>query len=72
MRGYAPRSSCSWRRSGLGAYLYFVDAKKPVAEENAKQKVFAADATKIDQLEVKSASGEVTVAQEEDAAAGPS
>ena len=46
--------------AGLFAYLYFIDAKKPVADEKAKQKIFTYDATKIDQLEVKSASGEVT------------
>jgi Domain of unknown function (DUF4340) len=45
---------------GFGAYLYFIDAKKPVTEENAKQKVFGLDASKIEQLEVKSASGDVT------------
>ena len=46
--------------AGLFAYLYFVDAKKPVTDDKAKTKVFSADSTKIDQLEVKSASGEVT------------
>ena len=46
--------------AGLGAYLYFIDAKKPVIDEKAKQKVFTADATKIDRLDVKSASGDVT------------
>ena len=50
---------------GLGAYLYFIDAKKPVADEHAKQKVFTADASKIDQLEVKSASGDVTALKKE-------
>jgi hypothetical protein len=50
---------------GLGAYLYFIDAKKPVTDENAKQKVFTADATKVDQLEVKSATGDVTVLKKE-------
>jgi hypothetical protein len=45
---------------GLGAYLYFVDAKKPIADEHPKEKLFTADATKVDQLEVKAASGEVT------------
>lgn len=46
--------------AGLFAYLYFVDAKKPIVDENAKQKVFTADATSVDQLEVKSEAGEVT------------
>jgi hypothetical protein len=44
----------------LGAYLYFVDAKKPIADPNVKQKVFTIDASKIDQLQIKSASGELT------------
>jgi hypothetical protein len=51
--------------AGLFAYLYFVDAKKPVADDKTKEKVFTADATKIDQLEVKSASGEVTSLKKE-------
>jgi hypothetical protein len=46
--------------AGLFAYLYFVDAKKPLTDDKAKTKVFSADSTKIDQLEVKSTSGEVT------------
>lgn len=45
---------------GFGAYLYFVDAKKPVADPAAKQKVFALDAAKIEELSIKSASGDVT------------
>ena len=45
---------------GLGAYLYFVDAKKPVVDTAAQEKVFSVDSSKITQLEVKSASGEVT------------
>jgi hypothetical protein len=51
--------------AGLGAYLYFIDAKKPVIDEKAKQKVFTADATNVDQLEVKSASGDVTSLKKE-------
>ena len=46
--------------AALGAYLYFIDAKKPVTDDKAKEKIFTADATKVDQLEVKSATGEVT------------
>jgi Domain of unknown function (DUF4340) len=46
--------------AGLGAYLYFVDAKKPLTDETAKEKVFSVDATTIDQLRVKSESGDVT------------
>ena len=34
--------------AGLFAYLYFVDAKKPVADDKAKEKVFTADSTKIE------------------------
>ena len=45
---------------GFGAYLYFIDAKKPVADKNAKQKIFSFDASKINQLEIKAASGDVT------------
>jgi hypothetical protein len=44
----------------LGGYLYFIDAKKPVTDKDAKQKIFSVDASKIDQLQIKSASGDVT------------
>jgi hypothetical protein len=47
--------------AALGAYLYFVDAKKPVADETAKKKVFSLDAGKIEQMQIKSDSGDVTV-----------
>jgi hypothetical protein len=42
----------------VGGYLYFVESKRPVPDENAKQKVFTTDAAKINQLEIKSATGE--------------
>lgn len=45
---------------GFGGYLYFVDSKRPVADENAKKKVFSYEADKINQLQVKSDTGEVT------------
>jgi len=47
---------------GLLAYLYFVDAKKPVTEEGVEKrdKVFTVDADKIDELKVKSSSGETS------------
>ena len=45
---------------GLGGYLYFVESERPVADENAKKKVFTYDAAKINQLQIKSSSGEVT------------
>ena len=47
---------------GLLAYLYFVDAKKPVTEEGVEKrdKVFTVDADKLDELKVKSSSGETS------------
>ena len=45
---------------GLGGYLYFVESERPVADENAKAKVFTYDAAKINQVQIKSSSGEVT------------
>ena len=45
---------------GLGGYLYFVESDRPVADENAKPKVFTYDAAKINQVQVKSSAGEVT------------
>ena len=35
---------------GLGGYLYFVESERPVADANAKAKVFTYDAAKINQL----------------------
>src|SRR4029453_4529692 len=45
---------------GLGGYLYFVESERPVADADAKKKVFTYDAAKINQLQVKSSTGEVT------------
>lgn len=45
---------------GFGGYLYFVDSKRPVADENAKKKVFSSEPDKVNQLQVKSSTGEVT------------
>jgi Domain of unknown function (DUF4340) len=45
---------------GFGGYLYFVDSKRPVEDAAAKKKVFTYDTDKINQLQVTSASGEVT------------
>ena len=44
----------------LGGYLYFVESKRTVPDENAKKKVFTSDAAKINQLQIKSPTGEVT------------
>jgi hypothetical protein len=45
---------------GLGGYLYFVESERPVAEENAKKKVFSYDSAKINQIQIKSSAGAVT------------
>ena len=45
---------------GLGSYLYFVESKKPVGDEAAKKKVFTYESSKINQVQVKSSSGDVT------------
>src|SRR5688572_31806613 len=44
----------------LGGYLYFVESDRPVADEDAKKKVFTYDAAKINQIQIKASSGEVT------------
>jgi uncharacterized protein DUF4340 len=45
----------------LGAYLYFVDAKRPASDEgDKKDKVFGVEASAIDELTIKSESGERT------------
>ena len=49
---------------GLLAYLYFVDAKKPVEQTEQKTKVFAGlDADKIDELKVSTIAGGVASLQ---------
>jgi uncharacterized protein DUF4340 len=46
---------------GLCAYIYFVLAKKPDSAEAAKERVFVSlDADKIDEIKVKSESGDTT------------
>jgi hypothetical protein len=44
----------------LGGYLYFVESDRPVRDEDAKKKVFTYDAAKINQIQIKASSGEVT------------
>jgi hypothetical protein len=41
-------------------YLYFVESKKTIEDPAAKKKVFSYDTTKIDQVEIKNASGDLT------------
>ena len=52
-------SSCS---AGLGAYIYFVDSKKPEERrgDDSRTKVFAVKADEIDEITVKSAGGDTT------------
>jgi hypothetical protein len=45
---------------GLGGYLYFFEAERPVADPDAKTPVFTYDAAKINQIEIKSSGGEIT------------
>jgi hypothetical protein len=46
---------------GLGAYVYFVESKRPAGDEaSKKQKVFNVESDKIDQVTIKSASGDTT------------
>ena len=47
---------------GLLAYLYFVDAKKPVTEEGAEKrdKLFTVDSDKINELKVRGSNGETS------------
>jgi hypothetical protein len=47
--------------AGLGAYLYFVEMKRePGDAAEKREKVFAVEADKIEQLTIKSATGETT------------
>jgi len=47
---------------GLLAYLYFVDAKKPISEDGTEKhdKVFTLDSDKVNELKVTSSSGETS------------
>jgi Domain of unknown function (DUF4340) len=45
---------------GLGAYIYFVESKREPSDAEKKDKVFSTDASKIDEVEVHAASGDVT------------
>jgi len=51
--------------AALGGYVYFVESKKPVADETAKKKVFSYDSGKIEQVEIKLANGESTTIKKE-------
>jgi len=44
----------------LGGYLYFVESKREAESEDGKEKVFSVEADKIDELTVKSESGDQT------------
>ncbi len=46
--------------AGLAAYLYFVESKRDPSAADKKDKVFTVEADKIDELTVKSESGEQT------------
>lgn len=46
--------------AGLGAYIYFVESKKNPDDAEKKAKVFTVESSKIEELEVKAASGETT------------
>jgi len=62
MRGFKPLGALVALLAGLVAYIYFVDAKKPVEPEGTEKhdKVFTIDADKIEGLTVKASSGDTT------------
>jgi hypothetical protein len=53
---------------GLGAYIYFVESKRPSSadEETKRDKVFTVEADKIQQIEVRSEKGERTTLKKAD------
>ena len=53
--------------AGLGAYIYFVDSKRPAGGIEEKQKVFAVEADKIEEVTV-TAEGETTALKKENGA----
>jgi hypothetical protein len=62
MRGFRSLAILVALLGGLVAYIYFVDAKKPVEPEGAEKrdKVFTVEADKIESVTVKASTGEVT------------
>ncbi len=62
MRGFRSLAALVVVLGGLVAYIYFVDAKKPVEPEGSEKhdKVFAVAGDKIEGLTVKASNGDVT------------
>jgi hypothetical protein len=62
MRGFRSLGLLVALLGGLVAYIYFVDAKKPVEPEGTQKrdKVFTVEAEKIEDLAVKASNGETT------------
>jgi Domain of unknown function (DUF4340) len=62
MRGFRSLAVLGALLAGLVAYIYFVDAKKPVEPEGMEKrdKVFTVESEKIEDLTVKASNGEVT------------
>jgi uncharacterized protein DUF4340 len=61
MRGMKSFAALLVAAIGLGAYLYFVESKKTPGDDAAKKdKVFAVEADTIDEITIKSESGERT------------
>ena len=53
---------------GLGAYIYFVESKRPASSEaeTTKEKVYTLEGDKIEQIKVKSEKGETTTLKKSD------
>jgi hypothetical protein len=62
MRGFRSLGVLVALLGGLVAYIYFVDAKKPVEPEGStkRDKVFTVEADKIEELAVKASNGDTT------------
>jgi uncharacterized protein DUF4340 len=66
MRGVRPFIALVVVAVGLGAYLYFVEAKKEPGTDKKLEKVFTGvESDKIDQVTIKSESGDRTTAQKQ-------
>lgn len=69
MRGLASTLILIVVLAGLGAYIYFVDSKRPAAGDSspdAREKVFTVEGDKVNELRI-TAKGESTVLQKSDA-----
>ncbi|MGE4161642.1 MAG: DUF4340 domain-containing protein [Vicinamibacterales bacterium] len=68
MRGLRSTAILGLVLAGVVAYLYFVDAERPLGEVDVKEKAFAAEADAIETLTITNTAGETTRLTRQDGA----